>query len=115
MEPKILSQSPVSLAELKEDIAKMKKREGDEPSIRITKMEDYLNAFSPLSAAKQKELIASIKKLDVPRLKDEHVIKISDLLPKTVDELKVVLQGYVVSVTNENLKKIVDAVKAVAK
>ena len=99
------------MADLKSEIEKIKKRE-KEPSVRVTKMEDYLNSISPLPAAKEKELIEAIRKLDVPRMKDELIFKIVEMLPKTVDDLKIILQGYVISVTNENLKKIVDAVNA---
>ncbi len=112
MEPKIISQTPVSMAELKLEIEKIKKRE-KEPSIRVTNVEEYLNSLSHISAEKEKKLIEEIKKLDIPRLKDEHIIKIADTLPKTVDDLKLIMQGYVISISNENLKKIVNAVLAV--
>ncbi len=112
MEPKIISQTPVSMAELKLEIEKIRKRE-KEPSIRVTKVEDYLNSLSHLAAEKEKKLIEEIKKLEIPRLKDEHIIKIADVLPKTVDDMKLTMQGYVISVSNDNLKKIVNAVNAV--
>lgn len=112
MEPKIISQTPISMAELKLEIESIKKRE-KEPSIRVTKVEDYLNSLSHLSADKEKKLAEEIKKLDIPRLKDEHIVKIADILPKTVDDLKLIMQGYVISISNENLKKVVNAVNSV--
>ena len=99
------------MAELKAEIEKIKKRE-KEPSVRVTKMEDYMNSISPLPAAREKELVEAVRKLNVPRMKDEFVFKIVEMLPKTVDDLKIILQGYVISVGNENLKKIVDAINA---
>src|SRR3989344_6863689 len=107
MEPKIISQTAITLSELKSEIEVMKKREA-EPSVRVTKMEDYINSFSPLPAAKEKQLIEAIRKLEVPRMRDEFIYKIIDLLPSTVDDLKVIMQGYVISVSNENLAKIVE-------
>ncbi|MBS3132754.1 hypothetical protein J4470_01315 [Candidatus Woesearchaeota archaeon] len=112
MEPKIISQTPVSMAELKSEIEGIKKRE-KEPSLRVTKMEDYLNSIAPLPAAKEKEVIEAVRKLDIPRMKDEFLFKIAEMMPKTVEELRIILQGYVISVTNENMKKIVDAVNSV--
>ncbi|MBI2137191.1 hypothetical protein HYU12_01585 [Candidatus Woesearchaeota archaeon] len=53
-----------------------------------------------------------IRKLDVPRLRDEHIIKIVDLMPRSVDELKIIMQGSVVTISAENMKKIVDAVNS---
>ena len=109
MEPKIISQTPVTLAELKEEITKIKQRE-KEPSIRITRMEDYLNAFAEITPEQGKELRAALTKLAINRLKDEHICKIVDILPKTVNELKVVMQGYALSLTNDASNKIVEAI-----
>jgi len=114
MEPKINSQIPVSMAELKIEIEKIKKRH-KEPSIRVTKLEDYLNSLSTSSVEQEKKLSEALKKLDVPRLKDEHIVKITDILPKTVDELKLIMQGYVISISNDNLKRIADTVNSVEK
>jgi len=33
-----------------------------------------------------------------------------DIMPKSVNELKVVMQGYTVSITNENMKNIIDLI-----
>ena len=112
MEPKINSQTPVSMTELKSEIERIKKRE-KEPSVRVTKMEDYLNSMNLLPAAKEKELIEAIRKLGVPRMKDEFIFKITEMPPKTVEDLKIILQGYVISVNNDYLKKIVDTVNSV--
>jgi DNA-directed RNA polymerase subunit F len=112
MEPKIISQTSVSIADLKSEIEKIKKRE-KEPSLRVTKMEDYLNSVTSLSASKEKELVDALRKLDVPRMKDDFIFKIAEMLPKTVEDLKIILQGYVISVTNDNMKKIVDLVNSI--
>lgn len=109
MEPKTISQEPVTLAELKEEVARIKERE-KEPSIRITRMEDYLNSFVEFTPAEGKALQAAITKLAINRLKEEHICKIVDLLPKSVNELKVIMQGYAVSLTNDASSKIVEAV-----
>ena len=109
MEPKIISQIPVTLAELKEEISRIKARE-KEASIRITRMEDYLNAFAEISTAQGKELRTALTKLDINRLKDEHICKIVDILPKNANELKVVMQGYALSLTNDASSKIIETI-----
>lgn len=109
MEPKTISQEPITLAELKEEIAKIKARE-KEPSIRVTRMEDYLNGFVELSPEQGKALRLAINKLAINRLKEEHICKIVDLLPKTQNELKIIMQGYALSLTNDALGKIVETV-----
>jgi DNA-directed RNA polymerase subunit F len=109
----IISESPIDLTELKEEVAKIKKRD-KELGLRTTKTEDYLNSFAQLTPQQEKELVEKLTKLNIPRVKDNHIRKIVDLLPATIEDLKVVLQGYTISVSNDNLKKIVEAVKAVA-
>ena len=111
MEPKIIDETAISMSELKAEIDKIKKRD-KEPNIRVTKVEDYLNSFSQISATKEKSLREALRKLEVPRLKEDHIIKITDLQPTTVDDLKLIMQGYIVSISNDNLKKIVDVVNS---
>lgn len=110
MAEKIIAEKPITMAELKEELEKIKKRD-IELNFRANKTTEYLNQFTLLDKKKSEELFQKIAGLKVPRLKNEQIIKIIDTLPKTVADLKLVLQSYSVSITNENLKKIVDAVQ----
>jgi len=105
----VVEKKSVSMASLKEELAEIKKRDG-ELSFRGQKTEEYLAEFHLIKAKKAEELFGKISDLAIPRLKDTHVNKIVDLLPKSVAELKVILQGYAVPVTNDNMKKVVDIV-----
>ena len=109
MEPKIVSQTPLTLVELRHEIERIRQRE-KEPSIRITRTEDYLNAFVEISPEHGKELHAAVSKLAINRLKDEHICKVVDLLPRTAAELKLIMQGSAVSLTNDAVSKIVELV-----
>ena len=60
-------------------------------------------------------LFEKIGKMDIPRLKEQHIRKIIDIMPISIKDLKVVLQGYNVSISNENMKKIADTVAEAAK
>ena len=42
----------------------------------------------------------------IPRLKEIHIKKIVSLLPKTIEGLKLILQGYTITVKDEAVKKI---------
>ncbi len=108
-DPKIISEEPMGMVELKEEIKRIKKRD-KEPSFRVGKVEEYLNIFVDLNPKQAEELEEKIKKLNVPRLKNDHIKKIVDVLPVNVDQLKIVLQGYTLTVTQENMKKIVAVV-----
>lgn len=110
VKPEIISEKPITITELKQEIDKIQKRD-KELNFRVGKTEEYLSHFITLSKAKEDELIKKLEKLNVPRLKDIHITKIVDILPKTVDELKIILQGYTITVNNDNIKKIVDVVK----
>jgi len=59
---------------------------------------------------KAKKLKDALLKLNISRLKDVQVNKIIDLLPKTPNELKVILQGYNLTLTNDQIKSIIDKV-----
>ncbi|MFP4567793.1 MAG: hypothetical protein ACLFN8_02515 [Candidatus Woesearchaeota archaeon] len=106
----IVGKEPITLAELKTELAAIQKRDG-EPSFRAGKTMDYINQFKPLSKTAAKELSKKLNALDIPRLKEEHIAKVIDLLPQTNDELKVILQGYALTVTKENIAKIIEVVK----
>ncbi len=109
VKPKIIEEKPVSMAELKAEITKIKKK--GELNFRAEKTEEYLNQFTILDSKKAAELRAKLDKLKIPRLKEEHIVKIMDLLPGSVEELKSTLSGYTVTITNDNLKKIAEAIK----
>ncbi|MFH1641314.1 MAG: hypothetical protein ABIC04_00270 [Nanoarchaeota archaeon] len=102
---KILNEIPISMNELREELVKIKNRD-NELNFRAGKTEEYLQQSSVIK--NEKELVDKLIKLNIPRLKDQHIKKIIDILPKTVEELKTVLQGYPISINNENLKKIAD-------
>ncbi len=106
----ILKEDPVSLAEAKTILAKIKVRDG-ELGFRATKTEDYLNQFVKLSEKQDEELYKKIDSLQIPRLKDAHIKKIISLLPKTMDDLKLILQGYTLTLKEESLKKIIETLE----
>lgn len=103
--PVVISESPISMVEVKEEIKRIKKRDA-EPSFRATKVDEYLSSFVTLSSKDEKELIEKIEKLSIPRLKEEHIKKMVDLMPVNLEQVKVILQGYVITVSQENMKKL---------
>jgi DNA-directed RNA polymerase subunit F len=110
--PEILEKQAMSLAELKSVLGKIKKRD-TELSFRAAKTEEYVNQVVKLNNKQSNELLKKITDLDIPRLKDDQIIKIVDLVPGSLAELKIVLQGYTITISNENLNKIMDAIKEV--
>ncbi|MFW6450078.1 MAG: hypothetical protein ACOCZ6_03415 [Nanoarchaeota archaeon] len=111
--PEIVEEKPIPMFELKSELSKIKKRDG-ELNFRSAKTEEYLNVFVKLGPRKGKELVDEIKGLEIPRLKEEHIYKIADIMPTDVESLKLLLHGYTLSVSKENMKKIVNVVKSYA-
>ncbi|MEM4264093.1 MAG: hypothetical protein QW666_04355 [Candidatus Woesearchaeota archaeon] len=109
MKSKILNETPVSAAEIKEELKKIKDRD-KELNFRAQKTEDYLNQMVQLDAKKAKELKEKLEKLNIPRIKEQHIAKILDIMPTTDKDVTVVLQGYAITITKENAKKIADVV-----
>lgn len=109
MNPSVISETPMNLAELKEQIEKIKKRDG-EVNVRIGRTEEYVNAFMPLVPKKGKELYDKLVALNIPRMKEQYYHKIVDILPTNMNTLKAVLRSYPITVSNDNVKKMLDTV-----
>ena len=104
----IISETPMNVYQLRKEIEKIKKR-GDDLNFRAGKTEEYLlQTASEIKNAE--ELFDRIIKLNIPRLREQHVHKIIDVMPTTANELKTVVQGYTITLNNESVKKIVDAI-----
>ena len=97
----------MSIYQLKKDLERIKKRDND-LNFRANKTEEYLSQVATLKNAD--ELFEKIMKLNIPRLKEQHVHKIIDIAPTTVNELKAILQAYPITINNESMKKIVDTI-----
>ncbi len=107
--PEVIEKKPINMAVLKKDLAEIKKRD-EELSFRGNRTEEYVNEFVTLKHKDAENLYKKIENLNIPRLKDIHINKIIDLMPGSLDELKVLMQGYSLPVTKNNMQKIVDAV-----
>jgi DNA-directed RNA polymerase subunit F len=106
----VVTKEPLSLVEVKSALEKIKKRD-EELNFRSNKTLEYIKTL-PLATKKDfKELYDKLEALEIPRLKDIHIKKIIDLMPVNVDDLKMILSGYTITVNNDNMKKIMDVVK----
>ena len=103
----IISETPINSLQLKEELSKIKKRD-NELNFRAAKAEEHLERLSLHKDADA--VFEKISKLEIPRLKEQHMHKIIDIMPATIKDLKAAMQGYTISLSNENMKKIVDVV-----
>lgn len=103
----ILKKRPVSVAEVKDALSHIHKRD-EELSFRGGKTEEYVNDVAILTFAQAKKCIAALAALELPRLREDHFIKIVDTMPESAAHLKIVISGFNVTVTKENLEKIIE-------
>ncbi len=104
----IISETPITFAELKDQMSKIEKRD-TELSFRGNKTKEYLNMTTQLKLKDAKEIKKKIEELGVLRLKDKQIAKIINILPKDLDSLKVISSDSMAS--KEDLKKILDILK----
>ncbi len=114
MTHKVISESATNAAEVKKILESSKEKE-KELGFRAQRTLDHLESIGALAQKKAKELETALAKLEIPRMKEQHIHKLIDVLPKTADEVKLILQGYALTVTNENCKKIADTIIEIAK
>lgn len=110
--PEILEKTPLSMVQLKSELNAVSKRD-KEPGFRTVKTLEYINSFSTISQTEFNSVKKKIEELQIPRLKEEHIIKIIDVMPKNVNDLGVILQGYTITVSKENMKNIVDIITGI--
>ncbi len=102
---KVVEERPLALAELKEKLESIEKRD-KELSFRANKTKEYLNNFTLKKMKETESLKKKIDELQIPRLKERHIVKIIDIAPKDIDSLRLLLSGEAITVKEEDLKKI---------
>ena len=102
-----ISEVPINSYQLKKELEKIKKRDG-ELNFRANRTEEYLN--QAIIHKNAEDLFSKITQLNIPRLKEQHIHKIIDIMPTTANDLKVVLQGYTITINNDSVKKIIDTI-----
>ncbi|MBS3135289.1 hypothetical protein J4406_02885 [Candidatus Woesearchaeota archaeon] len=105
----IINENSLSMQDLREKLDKIKKRD-ETLNPRGIKTYEYINRFAKKD---NKELKKNLEKLGILRLKDKHINKIIDILPKDIDSLKSVLSGENLTLKQEDLSKIVETIKNV--
>jgi DNA-directed RNA polymerase subunit F len=87
------------------------KEKSSELTYREEKIKDFLKKFRKLSQTDfgkaKKELVA----LSIPRLDEEHIIKILDIMPKNGTELRAIVSHSGTVLVDENVTKILGVLK----
>jgi DNA-directed RNA polymerase subunit F len=105
----IVEEKPLTLIELKEKILAVEKRD-NELSMKAQKTRDYLAEHASKSK-KVEELKKALADLQISRLKERHIVKLIDLAPKNIDEIRSIFAGENLTVKQEDLTRILDTLK----
>ena len=108
--PKFIEEKPLSLASAQHILSGLEKRD-KELNLLSKKAKEYLDGVVTLTSAKREELQKKLVDLKLTRLKEEHFAKIIDFMPITVNDLKIVLQAYPLSMPKKDQEAIVSTVK----
>ncbi len=112
--PQFLEQKPLALADVKKTISAIEQRD-TELNFPSTRVKEYAELFVELSATKKESLHKKLTELQLTRLKEEHLTKIIDFLPKTANDLKIVLLAYPLSLPKKDQESIVAVVNEFSK
>src|SRR3989344_3549397 len=94
-EIQIINEKPVTLYEVKDKLADIKKRD-KELSFRDKKA---------------KEILEELEKNNADKLKLRHIVKIIDVLPKDLESLKILFTNEPVALKQEDFEKLIEIVK----
>ena len=103
----VINENSLNIYELKDKMDSIKKRDGT-LTPRGIKTYDYISKFVKKDFKKLKEKLVE---LNISRLKDKHINKIIDILPKDIEELKSILSGENLTLKQEDLTKIIETIK----
>lgn len=104
----VIEEKPLSVVDLKKAL---KDLQAEAPlSYRGEKTNTYLEAFTFYSEKEAHDLMKKIIALEIPRLKDRHIVKIVDVMPSDLDSLRLLLSTETLTIKDEDLKKILDVI-----
>lgn len=106
----ILEEQFIPIAKVKELL-----KDSEEKTYEQKLAFEHAKKFSKIKIEKARELFKELKGLDLRRLKDKEIVKIIDILPKNIDELKSLFAGSSIPLKKEEVEKIFEIVKKYVK
>jgi len=107
MNYKVLNEEFVTKAEIKEILSQRKDLELEQ---KLSK--EHAGAFKKLKLDKVLKLKEDLKALGNPKLNDELIVKVIDIFPSNIDELKVVLQMSLIPFSDDEIQKVFECLES---
>ena len=111
--PHVIEEAPLNIVEVKEMLKKIKDRD-QELNFRAQKTAEYLEAINTIKPKQAKELKEKLEAMEIPRVKEAQIQKIIDIMPRTIEGAKTIFAGLNISVTADNVKKVVTLINEYA-
>ena len=86
-------------------------KDEEELNFRAEKTREYVHKLAKIPHKTIDELKKKIEEIKIPRLKDQHIAKIVEIMPTTEEEVSAILKAYPITVTKDDMKKIAKEVK----
>jgi DNA-directed RNA polymerase subunit F len=109
-QPVVQSEEAIDMYEVLKELKAVEKRDGT-LGFRAEKTKEYITDARQLTDKRVKEIREGIVALEVPRMKSEHIAKIIDVMPVSLDDLKNLISSFNITVKDDYLKKMVDILK----
>jgi len=102
----IVNEEYITKAEVKKILTSKKELALEQ---KLTK--EHVKDYVALTPAKAEKLKKELELIDNSKLKQEILIKIIDIMPKTIEELKLIVQMSVIPFNQEEIEKVFECVK----
>ena len=107
MNYKVLNEEFVTKAEVKKILSERKDLELEQKLVK-----EHTGEYKKLKIEKALKLKDELKALANSKLKEDLIVKIIDILPSSIDELRAVLQMSLIPFNEDEIEKVFELVKA---
>lgn len=108
----IKNEIPLSLINVKEKLEEIKKRD-KALSQKASRTVEYAERFTKINKKQAVEINKKIQELNISRIKDKHIAKLTDLMPDDIDSLRIIFASENLTLKQEDLQKILEIIKNV--
>jgi DNA-directed RNA polymerase subunit F len=106
IEYEIIKEEFVPISKAKDILEKI-----EEPGYEQKLALEHVKKFAKLSTAESNKLVKELEALNMRKLKSEYIVKIVDLTPKDIDDLKIILMQADIPFKDEELQQIIEVIK----
>ena len=99
----VIESRPVPIALVKALLSAVKEKNHEQ---KITF--EYASKFAKVSREDAEKLMEELRGAGIPRLKDKHIVKLVDIMPESVDELRAIFLKEDIALSKEDMQKILE-------